>query len=225
MKNYILISLLLCISQIAISQTPFSMVSSHNTYEQPARISASSMNNPWVGAKLAYNIAGDVSNSFLLSGRVMYTVLSGEKYAIPVMANVGFNNLDSLDKDNGVNIGAYPWYSLINKGSATLLLHGGLNYHVIDKNDAGYIQEVRMLAGIEAAFYSKTGSPPTTLSIAPEYVINTGGNLSNTFALQFTGVLPIANGLGLLVESDVPLDKTTQGTGLKIGVIINNAIR
>jgi hypothetical protein len=222
MRNIILLSLIM-IAAISYAQTPFSMVSSHP--DGPARISANSLNNPWVGAKLAYNLAGDVSNSFLLSGRVMYSVDEGDNYAIPIVANVGFNNADSLDKDNGVSIGVYPWYILSKNEKTTLLLHGGVNYHVMDKDDAGYISESRIMAGIEAAFYPKSGGAPVTLSAGPEYIINTGGSLGNAFAIQVTGVMPVATGLGLLVESDIPLDKSTISSGVKIGVIINNSIK
>lgn len=224
MKN-ILILIFSVVALSATAQTPFTMMASHPDGEQPARISSSSFNNPWVGAKLAYNIAGDVSNSFLLSGRVMYVVDEGDRYALPMIANVGFNNADSLDEDNGVSVGLYPWFILSQKNNATILLHGGLNYHVADKDDAGYLTEVRMHAGIEAALYPKKGGAPATISAGPEYIINTGGALGNQFAIQLTGVVPIATGLGLLVESDIPLIKSQMSTGIKIGVIVNNAIK
>lgn len=213
------------IATIATAQTPFSMVSSANQKNKPAKISANSLNNPWVGAKLAYNLAGDVSNSFILSGRVMYSIDEGDKYAIPLIANVGFNNADSLDDDNGVSIGVYPWYIISQKNKSTILLHGGLNYHVADRMEAGYLTEVTMLAGIEAALYPKNGGAPATISAGPEYIINTGGAIDNQFAINITGVVPIANGLGLLVESDIPLIKSQLSTGLKIGVIVNNSIK
>ena len=213
------------IATIATAQTPFSMVSSANQKNQPAKISANSLNNPWVGAKLAYNLAADVSNSFILSGRVMYSIDEGDKYAIPLIANVGFNNADSLDDDNGVSIGVYPWYIISQKNKSTILLHGGLNYHVADRMEAGYLTEVTMLAGIEAALYPKNGGAPATISAGPEYIINTGGAIDNQFAINITGVVPIANGLGLLVESDIPLIKSQLSTGLKIGVIVNNSIK
>ena len=213
------------IATIATAQTPFSMVSSANQKNQPAKISANSLNNPWVGAKLAYNLAGDVSNSFILSGRVMYSIDEGDKYAIPLIANVGFNNGDSLDADNGVSIGVYPWYILSQKSNTSLLVHGGLNYHIADRTDAGFQTEVVFNAGIEAALYPKAGGPPATISAGPEYIINTGGAIDNQFAINITGVVPIANGLGLLVESDIPLIKSQLSTGLKIGVIVNNSIK
>jgi hypothetical protein len=224
MKNLILLSCLL-IATIATAQTPFTMVASSNTKNQPAKISANSLNNPWVGAKLAYNLAGDVSNSFLLSGRVMYSIDEGDKYAIPLIANVGFNNIDSLDADNGVSIGCYPWYILSQKNNTTVLVHGGVNYHVGAKAEYGYLTEVNLIAGIEAALYPKDGGAPATISAGPEYIINTGGYLQNQFAINITGVVPIANGLGLLVESDIPLIKSQVSTGVKIGVIVNNSIK
>ena len=220
MKYLILLSLI-CISQIANAQTPFTMISSKA--ESPAALSASSLNNPWVGAKLVYNVAGDVSNSFILSGSAMYVAAQGDKFAIPVLANVGLSP-DSLDSDNGVRLGIYPWYMLSDKADIKILAHGGIDYHIGDKFDAGYLNEFGIIAGIEAAIYPNDGGLPTTISAGPEYTLSTGAVTGSSWALSTTAVVPIANGLGLLVEGYTPFAKGSK-SGLKIGVIVNNSIK
>lgn len=222
MKNILLISLLL-ITSIVSAQTPYTMISSHP--EGPARLSTTSLDNPWVGAKLAYNLAGDVSNSFLLSGRAMYMFDKGDKYAIPIIANVGISQIDSLDDDSGVSIGVYPWYTFYRQYNKVFNIHGAVNYHIAELNAEGSISDVRIMAGIEAAFYPKDNGMPATLSIGPEYVINTSGGINNTASLNITGVLPIATGLGVLFESDISLSSKLPGTGLKVGVILNNSLK
>lgn len=218
-------SLILCMVSLCtlVAQTPFDMVSSHAN-EQTSALSASSLNNPWVGAKLGYNVSGDVSESFLLSARVMYVPYAGDRFAFPVVGNVGLNNADSTNADNGVSIGVFPYYSLSAEGDFKLLLHGGLNYHILTKADAGEASEFRILAGLEAALYGKDGGPPTTLSIAPEAVINTGPVNDTQWGLDITGVLPVAKGLGLLAEGWVPF-QDNGGGGFSIGVIVNSSIK
>lgn len=223
MKKLILLSSLFLISLTISAQTPFSMIASHP--QGPASLSATSMDNPWVGAKLLYNVAGDVSNSFLLSGRAMYVIDKGDTWAIPAIANVGISNIDSLDEDSGVSIGVYPWKTIMRQYMKVINVHGAINYHIAQLADAGSMTDLRIMAGVEAAFYPKDGGMPATISAGPEYIINTGGSLPNTFGIQITGVLPIATGLGLLVESDVPLTKSTPSAGVKIGVILNNVIK
>jgi len=222
MKNLILLSILF-ISSIAFAQTPFSILSSHEN--KPAALSAISLNNPWVGAKLAYNITGDASNSFLLSARALYIVASGDRWALPIIGNVGLDKTDSLSADNGVSLGLFPYYSLTTTGKVQVLVHGGLNYHVYDRPENGFYNQVRMLAGLECALYGDSGGSPITLSVAPEYIINTGPFRASTFGINFTGVLPIANGLGLLIEGIAPLSKDYASTGLKIGVIVNSDLK
>lgn len=220
MKNFILITSLLFITHLALAQSPFTILSSHDA--KPAYLSASSQNNPWVGAKLVYNVAGDVSESFLLSARVLYVAASGDSWAFPIVGNVGLNNADSLSADDGVSIGVFPYYRLAGNSTLQLLLHGGLNYHILNLDEIGSANELRMLAGLEAALYPKDGGSPATLSVAPEYVINS--TLGNQWGLNLTGVLPVANGLGLLLEGTVPFDNAGLSTGLKIGVIVNGDI-
>lgn len=220
MKN-ILILLLSFVSLLSYGQTPFTMISSKA--ESPAALSANSLNNPWVGAKLVYNVTGDVSNSFILSGSAMYIAAQGDKYAIPVLANVGLSP-DSLDPDNGVRLGIYPWYMLSDKKDISILCHGGIDYHIGDKSETGYLTEFGILAGIEAAIYPKDRSMPTTISVGPEYTLSTGAVTGSSWSLNTTAVVPFANGMGILIEGYTPFTKGGQ-SGLKIGVIVNNSIK
>ncbi len=228
MKNLIFTLTLCLVCFMATAQTPFTMKASHVAYVETSAFSANSLNNPWVGAKLAYNVSGDVSQSFLLNARAMLELASGDRYAVPFLANVGLNNADSLNKDNGVSLGIFPWYKLSENGDLTLLLHGGLNYHILNRATVDAPNEFRILAGLEAALWGKNGGSPTTLSVAPEYVINTEdwtpGTATSGFYLNITGVVPIANGLGLLLEGTVPLNNTLRQNGLTIGVIVNSPI-
>lgn len=219
--------LVVCLPLLMLqAQTPFQMISSHDNGNETSGLSVSSMHNPWVGAKLGYNVSGDVSQSFLLSARAMYVIASGDRFAFPVVGNVGLNNPDSLGADSGVSFGLFPWYNLSGSGNLAILLHGGLNYQILDKSDANAGNQFRILAGLEAVFYPGDGTgAPVTLSVAPEFITNTGLVDNSTFNLNFTGVLPIANGLGLLLEGAVPMEKGTRSTGLSIGVIVNSPIR
>lgn len=218
-------ALVFCLALTLQAQSPFTMKASHDNGNETSALSVNSLNNPWVGAKLGYNVSGDVSQSFLLSARAMYEVAKGERFSIPFVGNVGLNNPDSLSDDSGVSFGIFPWYNLSGSGNLTLLLHGGLNYQITDKNDASAGDQFRILAGLEAVFYPGDGTgAPTTLSVAPEFITNTVLVGSSAWNLNFTGVVPIANGLGLLLEGAVPLEKGARSSGLTIGVIVNAPI-
>jgi uncharacterized membrane protein len=222
MKKITFILMSMMFVSALFAQTPYTILSSKA--HSPASLSAASQNNPWVGAKLAYNVSGDVSESFLLSARLLYVAVAGDNYAFPIVGNVGFNNADSVSADDGISLGIFPYYSLTSTGRLHLILHGGLNYHIPDRANI-QSNEFRVMAGLEAAIFPEDQiSSPITLSVAPEYVINTGLASGNYWGLNLTGVIPIANGLGALLEGSIPLDNGAVNTGLKIGVIVNNSI-
>lgn len=202
------------------AQTPFMILSSQ---KKPANAAerVASLANPYVGAKLAYNISGDVSESFLLSAKAMYVAASGAGWAVPIVANVGLGQPDTVN-ENGVSIGMFPYYSVTNETQLQLLLHGGVNYKIADNQNA--LNQFRFLAGVEVALYPKDRSMPITFSIAPEYIKNVGVIDNSWWQLSMTGVVPIANGLGLLLEGAVPFNNSDFDTGLKIGVIVNSEI-
>lgn len=223
MKSLIVLIIFLFTAFLATAQTPFSMLSSHG--DAPASLSASSQRNPWVGAKLAYNISGDVSESFLLSARALQILASGERFAIPALLNVGLNNPDSLSGESGVSLGVYPWYSLTTKENFSLILHGGVGYSILDKSGIDPQTQLRTLIALEAAIYGAGGGPPITLSVGPEYIWSIQDQTVGSLGLSITSVIPISTGLGILLEGVVPLNESTPNTGLKIGVIVNSMVR
>lgn len=229
MKNILITLILSLFTILAYSQTPFDIVSSHQSGIEASRFeissaksSSNSLKNPWVGAKLAYNVSGDVSESFLLSARVLYVVASGDRYAFPVVGNVGLTP-DTLNSNAGVSFGVFPYYILSGAGNLQLLVHGGLNYHILNKGQAGANTEFRALAGLEAALYPQGDGSPTTISVAPEYVLNIG-NTGSSWGLSVTGVVPVANGLGILIDGKIPFNQDTGYKGFSIGVIVNSPI-
>lgn len=224
MKNVIFTLFLSLVTLAATAQTTFARKASHTAYVETSEFSANSLNNPWLNAGLAYNVAGDVSQSFLLNAGAFLTLAEGNRYEVPFVANVGLNNADSLNADNGVSLGLFPWYKLSENGDLILLLHGGLNYHILNKAQVNSFNEFRIMGGLEAALYGKDGGSPTTLSVAPEYVISTGPVADNWLNLNITGVVPIANGLGLLLEGAIPLDSKVRQNTLSIGVIVNGPL-
>ncbi len=126
--------------------------------------------------------------------------------------------------DSGVTLGLYPWYILSENEKSTILAHGGIDYRVGDKNDAGYLTEFGINAGIELALYGDDYGMPFTISSGPEYVLSSGITNTPYFGLNLSGVVPIANGLGVLIEGDASLTDGVK-SGLKIGVIVNNSIK
>jgi hypothetical protein len=107
-----------------------------------------------------------------------------------------------------------------------LLAHGGIGYKVIAKGVLAGIeppQQIRLLGGLEAAFFSENGTLPTTLSVTPVYMYNTNATVGNQSALEITGIMPISNGLGFLVDVQVPFDSGADGI-YRFGIIINGQL-
>lgn len=223
MKNLILLILVLT-SFIGVAQvTPIKMIMlQKETGVSSSR--AASFANPYVGAKLAYNVQGDVSNSIVLSGQAMFIPVSGDRYALPVLTNISLNNPDSLSNDAGLSLGLHPFYRLTTDESLRLFLHGGLIYNIVDKKDIAAQSRFRALAGIEAALYPKDEGSPITIGIAPEIIWDIQDVTTKHSGLGITGVLPIANSLGLLIEGFIPFTNG-MNTGLQVGVIIANEVK
>lgn len=218
-KVFLLLFTVLSLS--VFGQTSFSTFNSAN--EKGAEAAQVSVNNFWFGSKLSYNLTTDrpIDDNFALTGRILYVPLSSEKYAVPIGISVSSNGQSVLSAESGYNFGIYPYYKLHQSAQATFLLHGALSYKVLE-NDAqnGSLQQIRALAGLEAAFFAKDGGAPVTLSVTPVYT-HTSGTLGSKTLLEVTGILPIAKNLGTLVE-------WRSGKGLQpnfsIGVIINTDI-
>jgi hypothetical protein len=219
------------------AQSPYSITNSHKqdkTSTQDVGTQQSSLRNAWVGSKLAYNVdeSKPLNESFLLSAKVLYTPVAGDRFAIPVVGNVGLGSQaegDILNPDAGVNLGIYPWYLLSDPTNTdsrlTLVLHGGLGYKVLTAElpeGAEAPQQLKLIGGLEIAFASDEGLP-TTLSVTPVYLFNTNAGVDNFGALEITGILPIANGLGLLAEGSFPFDQGISGQ-FRLGVIVNSQL-
>lgn len=190
MKHFlIIISLFMCFTLKA--QTPFTAMHSEQSIVGK-RVSA---NNPWIGAGLKYNIKGDISD-ILLNGRVYYTPISDDKFAIPISAEV---------ENDSMAVGVFPYYK-IKDGDLTILAHSGFEYDLDNT--------FRILAGVEFALYGEDNTP-FTLSIAPEILFTD----KTSYGIGITGVLPIANSLGLLVDVT-----TGQRSQVSFGIIVNSQL-
>lgn len=226
MKNlitkFIFFFVLLFATNAVAQVTPFTMLNSYEaTKEKASRVS--SFDNAWLGADLLYNVSGDVSGSFLLNARGLYMAASGANYGVPVLTNVALNQADTLNDEAGVRFGVYPYYVFANTGRMKLVAHSGLAYNILDKKDVDTETQFRVLAGIEAAFYPSDNGSPFTLSVAPEYVMNIQSNDTDRWQLSVTGVLPIAQGLGLLIESQTPFAGDRKSS-IQFGVIANTEL-
>lgn len=227
MKN---ISLILIISLTLMmdlaAQSAFTVSHSHDQpADQPSGLSVASLRNPWIGGGLVYNIRDDVSDFFRLNARAQYSPIKGTNFEIPFVTNVDLT-ADSLANDEGVDIGIFPWVNIGSAPGFSLLLHGGLNYTFTTGDPDGDLFTI--MGGLEMAIWGKDDNQaPFTLSAAPVLVFNTGAETSdNTAGLEITGVLPIANGLGFLIQGTIPFDQTTYFTkGIKAGIIANGLLR
>ncbi len=223
MKNLFLIAILF-LGLTASAQTAFTVANSHDKdTEAPSELSVASLRNPWIGGKLVYNIRDGVSDFFRLSARAQYSPIQGENFAIPFVTNVDLSK-DSLQIDEGVGFGLYPWVVLGKSSHFALILHGGLDYTITTEPSSDLFTA---LAGLEIAIWGKDDSQtPITLSAAPILVFNTGlEDVDHTFGLGLTAVVPFANGMGFLLEGTIPFDEVNYFTrGLKAGIIANGMI-
>lgn len=218
-KVFLLLFSVLSLS--VLGQTSFSAFNLAN--QKGVNAEQISVNNFWFGSKLSYNLTTDrpIDENFALTGRILYVPISNERYAIPIGISVSSNGQNALSAESGYNFGVYPYYKLVRSSQTTLLAHGGVGYKVLENVDPGEsTQQIRAFAGLEAAFFSKEGGAPVTLSVTPVYT-NTSGTLGNQTLLEVTGILPIAKNLGTLVE-------WRSGKGLQpnfsIGVILSSAV-
>lgn len=203
-----------------LAQTPYSIFNSAN--EKGVEVQQVSAKNLWLGSKLVYSVDENnpVSDNFLLTGKLLYTPISNEKYGIPIMVTASPSGGDILNPESGMNLGIYPYYILTSTSGMTLLAHGGVGYKSLQQETEA-LQQIRALIGLEVAFAGKAGGPPVTLSLTPVYT-NTTGTLGNKTLLEATAVLPVAKNLGVLINWQ---NRSTAGSGFKIGVIVNSALK
>ena len=221
MKNLITIIILFCASISFAQNTAYDILNSHRVVTKGKSISsplsASSLANPWIGAGSLYNISGDVSGSFISTVHVMNVVASGERWMLPVIGNV---TATQDTAESGYDFGLAPFYVLTEGTNLKLLAHGLINYKILNRAEQGQRNEFKFSAGLEAVINPKDGGNSLTLSVAPEFVMNTGDVENQRWGLSLTGVLPIGNGLGILAEGLIPFE-TGLNNVFAIGVITN----
>lgn len=217
MKNVILISMMF-LTFLSFGQTPYSVFNSANL-KGDVGIQQVSAKNVWLGSKLSLNLSDEnpISDNFLLTGRVLYTPILGDKYGVPIMVTASSGG-EILNPESGMNLGVYPYYILSSNSSMTLLAHGGIGYKSLQQETEA-LQQIRALLGLEIALTGKTGGPPVTFSLTPVYT-NTSGITGNKSFLEATFVLPIGKNLGVLADWQSGSNQT-----FKVGVIVNSALK
>lgn len=181
-----------------------------------------SAKNPWlVGAKLSFTVQdldGSLANNFIFSGKAATILAEGEKFAFPLYSSVDLGSGDIFSSESGFNVGIYPYYLLSDNANYEIVLHGGSGYKIIPALEDGLDAEsqFKVTMGIEAAFYKDENSLPTTVSIAPAYLWNS--IFEDIAILEITGVVPISQGIGALIEYQQPFKDGIDGI-FRIGVI------
>lgn len=218
MKNVILVFLMM-VSCLGFGQTAFSVLNSSN--EKGVSAQQISANSLWLGSKLVYNVNDEapLDDNFLLTGKILYTPITGLKYAVPIVVTASTGG-DILNPESGFNIGVYPYYKLLSNTNTTLLIHGGVGYKSLQQESADALNQIRALIGLELAVFPKSGGLPVTISATPVYT-NTSGDLGNKTVFEVTGVIPVSKSLGALIDWQ---SGATVGTGFRIGIIVNTAI-
>lgn len=186
-----------------------------------------SANSAWLGAKGTGTFgSGDLSDHFLLSGKIVYDLELG-KFKIPIVSNVNFDFSDPdggfVFGDKGLSIGVYPFKVLSQNDKVSWVLHGGLAYKLLPQENIKITpQQTRLFAGLEVAYAGKDARYPLTISVTPLYTINNLDN-SNMFAIEATGVLPLTGGLGILAEYTSPFKKSVESI-FKFGLVVSSKL-
>lgn len=219
MKNLLIIGALL-LSFTGFSQTAFSVINPGRTTD--ITTSDFSVNNSYFGGQFAYNIAGDVSKSFVFDVRMLRVLYSGEKFSIPALVNLGSGNRDVLSTEQGISFGVRPWYILSENKNIQLIAHGGLDFQMPQLNDVGIDNQFKMLVGLQAAIYSNESNAPTLLNVNPAWVKNLDSG-NSTFGLEFDAIVPVATRMGIVFGASVPFDNTS--ASFNLGVMFNDVIK
>ena len=120
----------------------------------------------------------------------------------------------ALLSTQGIQVGLYPYYIIHNETNFSLTLHGVLSWKVNgfkdDSNGTTYMHQGKFSLGAEIALgATKGGRNQLVVSVAPtiaffnknDYNAVFGKEKSSLFSTEITGVVPLGEGLGLLVES------------------------
>lgn len=196
------------------AQSPFSQI---RLARDKGEVSTNqvSTKSPYFGSKFSYDVDPEASikENFLFTAKVLYVPISGERWAFPLALIASPQGGDISVPESGINIGVFPWYALVDKTQFTLLLHGGVSYKSLKESGTPEVNQIRALAGLEAAFSGKEGGAPITISVTPVYSHTEG--MGNKTVLELTGVLPISKNLAALIDY--------QESAFRIGIIVGLA--
>lgn len=195
--------------------------------------------NPWIGAQLVYDLtgSGDEALNNILAIRLLHNINTGNKqFGIPVMGTVSnlsndFNgNSEDVKKgikelilsDQGLNIGIYPYYILTKNyaskpyyfnvhGSLSYKLNGFTNDNNTTDADTEYLNSWRISGGLECAYWGKTESAnsPISISLTPVLTlldreayqaIFDKETESTIFSLELDVTLPLGKGYGVFMQ-------------------------
>lgn len=233
MKNLFSFLLLLAFTA-TIQAQPLPTVRADQQRGETLRSERVSFANPYIGmVKLSYNFDEDrpVDDNLVFSAGAQFTPISGDNWAVPIVGvgSIGSGNL--LADNSGLNFGIWPYY-MVSQGEKTdVVLHGGANYKVITagvQEGEKAPQQVKALIGIEV-ITGEAGRPPFTFSFSGGIMNNSnegGGlfsrNIGNAGLIEADLILPVANGLGLLVEGVFYLRNVSEddiGSQMRAGVL------
>lgn len=234
--SYFFSLLLTLVVGMLSAQTPWAIQHSRNdaplkTYEVSksedgsVALAGISLRNLWIGSSVLWSVDEEAPiESPGVNGSLIYTVYEHDRFGFPLWGNISLNDNGEIETpDEGVSLGAYPWYELSSNGTFTLILHGGVGYRRYTGAEDIDLTEIKLTAGLEAAI-NTGGGLPTTLSVAPVYLLGQG-DLPNTSALEITGILPIGNGLGFMAEGTFPFDDDATTNGLfRLGILVNGRL-
>lgn len=232
-KIFNLILILFLSISFVTGQTAFSSLSTASNRGDEIQAFEASAANAWIGAKLSYTFDEDVDfkDNFLFNARFVYTIKTKwDKLHLPVVSNVSFNLGEGGSGGNfiysgqGISLGLHPYY-ILSQGSSIIIPYGSITYRMnpIGDNLDNSSQQLRVLGGVELAFYGNNDKP-FTFALAPALNFNNNG-FGTILTLPITSVLPVANGTGLLIDFEPALTKSTAWKSVfKVGVIVHGIL-
>lgn len=225
MKKLLLFSFLIAFIQLAVAQSPYTAKTLASKGD--VTLAESSAHNVWLGSKITGTFgSGDLSENFLLSGKIIYDLGVGA-LKIPVVSNVNFDFTGDVTSfvfgDKGISVGLYPYKIISTTDKLTTLIHGGALFKLLPLESFKLsAKQTKLFGGLEFAYKIADNDLPLTLSITPAYIINNIDAI-NQFVVEATAVMPVSGGLGVLAELTTPTKKGYEAI-FKIGVILNGKL-
>lgn len=239
-KQYFLMMLFSLMSLFAVGQSPWAITHSRTDADLVvvkisdvgAAVTSSkavSLRNLWIGSSVLWNVDENAPiESPGIKGTLLYTAYENEKLSIPIVGNISLNDSGGVDvPDEGISLGVYPNYAVQTNSSFALVVHGGVGYRRYSDEQAELsdLTELKILGGIEMALFMGSGLP-VTLNVGPVHRFRQG-DLPNSTSLDITGILPLGNGLGFLVDGSFPFGENDVDAGnslLRMGIIVNGRL-